>query len=91
MWMQIKKTDNFEFNKDEIIKRKPKPFRYVKDEYFLTKDEINFDKNDNLTVMKRRERNFIVDIKNPSILCNDENLGKIDEIIKKHKEINKNY
>ena len=79
--------DTNENNKEEMEKRKPKPFRYVN-----TEDEIKnklITEEDTFSVMKTEVGNVSLDSENQVILSNDENIGKIEDIIKKHEEIRK--
>jgi hypothetical protein len=80
--------DTFENNKEEMEKRKPKPFRYVdnKDEIENT---LKMDKEVPFSVMKNREEIVSTSPENQVILSNIQNVGIIEGIIKKHEEIRK--
>jgi hypothetical protein len=79
--------DKIENNKEEMEKRKPKPFRYVNNE-----DEIEnklITEEDTFSVMRTEVGNVSLDSENQVIRSNVENVGKIEDIIKKHEEIRK--
>ena len=80
--------DKFDNNKEEMEKRKPKPFRYVNNEDELD-NNLKMDKEVPFSVMKNREEIVSFNSENQVILSNNENVGKIEGIIKKHEEIRK--
>jgi hypothetical protein len=80
--------DKFDNNKEEMEKRKPKPFRYVNNEDELD-NTLKMDKEVPFSVMKNREEIVSFNSENQVILSNNENVGKIEGIIKKHEEIRK--
>jgi hypothetical protein len=80
--------DSFENNKDEMEKRKPKPFRYVDNEDD-SENKLKINNEGPFSVMKNREGIVSVSSENQVILSNDENVGKIEDIIRKHEEIRK--
>ena len=87
--MSIEETiDTFEKNKDEIDKRKPKPFRYIDNESD-NENKLTMDKVTSFSVMKTEIGNIPSNFENQVILSNNENIGKIVDIIKKHEEIRK--
>jgi hypothetical protein len=87
--MQIDEPiDTVEQNKDDMEKRKPKPFRYVTDEH-NAEDKPTMDEEVPFTVMKTEKGNAIFNTRNLAILGNAENAEMIEDIIKKHKEIEK--
>ena len=86
--MPIKKPEDFDNEKD-IEKRKPKPFRYLKSNEQIQGDSINLDKDNTFTIMNTDSSKIKLDFNNPAILSNNKNIGKIEEIIKKHEEIKK--
>ena len=83
--MPIKKPDDFE---NDIDERKPKPFRYLKNDEFVKELGLNFNK-DNITFMKTNKSNITIEEKNQVVLSNNKNIGKIEDIIKKHGDIKK--
>ena len=87
--MSIEETiDQFEDNKDEMEKRKPKPFRYI-DKESDNENKLTMDEEAPSSVMKTRVGNVSLNSENQVILSNNENIGKIEDIIKKHEEIRK--
>ena len=80
--------DIAEQSKDDMEKRKPKPFRYLTDEHNVG-DKPTMDEEVPFTVMKAEKRNDVFSIGNPVILGNAENAEVIEDIIKKHKETGK--
>jgi hypothetical protein len=76
-------------NKDEMNKRRPKPFRYITDINVLEKNNSSDEDEMTISVMNK-ERNVVsVDTNSKTMLSNFENKGKIEEIIKKHETIRK--
>ena len=86
--MPIKKPDDFD-NEIDINDRKPKPFRYLKEDDDIKDDLINFHDDDSFTIMKNNKSDINLKIDNPAVLSNNKNVGKVEEIIKKHEEIKK--
>ena len=86
--MPIKKPDDFDHEID-IDERKPKPFRYLKDDEDIKEDIINFHDDNSFSIMKNKNSDFNIKFENPAILSNNKNIGKVEEIIKKHEEIKK--
>jgi len=86
--MPIKKPDDFD-NEIDINDRKPKPFRYLKEDDDIKDDLINFHDDDSFTIMKNNKSDINLKIDNPAVLSNNKNIGKVEEIIKKHEEIKK--
>ena len=87
--MSIEETiDPFKNNKDEMEKRKPKPFRYI-DKESDNENKLTMDEEAPSSVMKTRVGNISLNSENQVILSNNENIGKIEDIIKKHEEIRK--
>ena len=82
--------DSTEHDKDEMEKKKPKPFRYVSYEN-NSESELTKDEELSHTVMKTEKRTIEVNTENSFILGNDENAWKVDDIIKKHKETRKRF
>jgi len=80
--------DSFESNKDEMEKRKPKPFRYIDNEDD-SENKLKMNNEIPFSVMKTRGGNVSLSSENQVILSNVENVGKIEDIIKKHEEIRK--
>lgn len=83
--MPIKKPDDFE---NDIDKRKPKPFRYLKNDEFVKENGLDLDKK-NYTYMKTDKSNINIEEKNQVVLSNNKNISKIEDIIKKHEDIKK--
>jgi len=87
--MPIKKPDDFDKEID-IDERKPKPFRYIKDNEEIKQDLINLQEDQSITVMNNNNKsNINLNHDNPAILSNNKNIGKVEDIIKKHEEIKK--
>ncbi|MEA3458375.1 MAG: hypothetical protein U9R21_06815 [Candidatus Thermoplasmatota archaeon] len=80
--------DTAEQSKDDMEKRKPKPFRYVTDEH-NAEDNPTMEEEAPFTVMKTEKRSAIFNTGNPAILGNAENAEMIEDIIKKHRETRK--
>ena len=72
-----------------IKKRRPKPFRYLKREEVLQDNDITFDEENSFSIMKTGKTKITNNDKDQVVLCNNKNLGKIEDIIKKHSEIRK--
>lgn len=86
--MPIKKPDDFD-NEIDINDRKPKPFRYLKEDEDINDDLINFHDDNSFSIMKNKKSDINLKIDNPAVLSNNKNIGKVEEIIKKHEEIKK--
>jgi len=86
--MPIKKPDDFD-NEIDINDRKPKPFRYLKEDEDIKDNLINFHDDNSFTIMKNEKSDINLKIDNPAVLSNNKNIGKVEEIIKKHEEIKK--
>ena len=86
--MPIKKPEDFDFDKEnDIEKRKPKPFRYLKTNELPQEEDIDEDKT--FTFMKTDQPKIKSDYSNPVVLSNNKNIGKVEEIIKKHEDLRK--
>jgi hypothetical protein len=87
--MPIKKPDDFD-NEIDIDERRPKPYRYIKDNEDIKEETINFHEDQSFTVMDNNKKsNIKLNYDNPTILSNNKNIGKVEDIIKKHEEIKK--
>ncbi|MCK5301470.1 MAG: hypothetical protein KAJ21_06150 [Thermoplasmatales archaeon] len=86
--MPIKKPEDFDFDKEnDIEKRKPKPFRYLKTNELPQEEDIDEDKT--FTFMKTDQSKIKSDYINPVVLSNNKTIGKVEEIIKKHEDLRK--
>ena len=68
--MPINKPEDFDKEKD-IDERKPKPYRYLKNNELNEEDSINFDCDNTFTIMKTEKSKMKFDFDNPAILSND--------------------
>jgi hypothetical protein len=88
--MPIKKPEDFDFDREkDIDKRKPKPFRYLKREADFQENNILFDEENTFTIMKTDKTKMKNNAINQVVLSNTKNVGKVEEIIKKHEDIRK--
>ena len=83
--MPIRKPEDFE---NDIDKRKPKPYRYLKNDEFVKEIGLEFNKKE-YTYMKTDKSDIKIEEKNQVVLSNVKNIGKIEDIIKKHEDIKK--
>lgn len=87
--MPIKKTEDFYFDKEnDIEKRKPKPFRYLKGED-LQEVGMKINDNNNFSYMTTEKSKIKISGTNQIILSNKKNIGKVEDVIKKHEDIKK--
>jgi hypothetical protein len=84
--MPIKKPEDFD-KENDIEKRKPKPFRYIRNDETFQLDSIDLDDKNPFSLMKTDKSKIKTDFSNNVILSNNKNIGKVEEIIKKHEEI----
>jgi hypothetical protein len=87
--MPIKKPEDFDFDiENDIEKRKPKPFRYLKGED-LQEVGMKINDDDNFSYMTTEKSKIKISGTNQIILSNKKNIGKVEDVIKKHKDIKK--
>ncbi len=86
--MPINKPEDFDKD-DDIEKRKPKPFRYLKNDESIHDHIIKLDEDKTFTLMTTNRSKIELDYNNQVVLSNNKNIGKVEEIIKKHEEIRK--
>ena len=90
--MPIKKPEDFDFDREkDINERKPKPFRYLKREEVFQDNDIIFDEETSYSIMKNDKTKITNNDKKQVVLCNKKNLGKIEDIIKKHSDVRNIY
>ena len=88
--MPIKKPEDFDFDREkDIDERKPKPFRYLKREEVFQENNILLDEENAFSIMKTDKTKIKKKDINQVVLSNNKNIGKIEEIIKKHNDIRK--
>jgi hypothetical protein len=88
--MPLNKSEEFEFDKEnDIEKRRPKPFRYLKSDESFDEDLKEFDEDNTFSLMKTSKSKMKLNYENPIVLSNNKNIGKVEEILKKHEEIRK--
>ncbi len=87
--MPIKKPEDFDFDKEnDIEKRKPKPFRYLKGED-LQEVGMKINDDNNFSYMTTEKSKIKISGTNQIILSNKKNIGKVEDVIKKHEDIKK--
>jgi hypothetical protein len=87
--MPIKKPEDFDFDiENDIEKRKPKPFRYLKGED-LQEVGMKINDDNNFSYMTTEKSKIKISGTNQIILSNKKNIGKVEDVIKKHKDIKK--
>jgi hypothetical protein len=88
--MPLNKSKELEFDKEnDIEKRRPKPFRYLKSDETFNENSKKFNEDNTFSIMKTNNLKIKLNYENPIIFSNTKNIGKVEEILKKHEEIKK--
>ncbi len=88
--MPLNKSEEFEIDKEnDIEKRRPKPFRYLRNDESLDEYSKEFGEDNTFSLMKTNKSKIELNYENPIVVSNVKNIGKVEEILKKHEEIRK--